>query len=97
MILFTANNTAYGIKFSHSQEGGFTTCWIFRILVDDEHDDRFIKDPLARGDALLHPKDKYSRPVGRKLTLQRALDKMNTTREVRTAAWNAVFAQCKKV
>ena len=51
---------------------------------------------MAEGVVNLYPKDRFSRRIGRKEALKKALASPVFTREVRTIIWNEYFKHCKR-
>lgn len=86
MIYFNENNA---IQFSHStkSEARHTVC---ELLTVDEGNLK----PFATGVAHCHPKDNFSKAVGRKRSLKRALENAGLDKSERTQAWNAYREHC---
>ena len=96
MLYVTVGEKQYRIRWSHTQEpppvGSGTTCWI-----EDEHGGL-----LRSGYSFLHPKDRFDKEVGRKVSLAKALQGMWPSEtdpaagehySARTAVWSAYHSR----
>lgn len=62
-----------------------TTCEIVTVNGNE------IVDVVTSGVAICHPSDNFNKEIGRKTSLQRAVEKLH--REERVQIWNAYFAR----
>ncbi len=98
-MILTVNNNEYIVKFTHTQTGGKR---VTKLSVHDEplirHTECKILTPIegkempgfvSIGYAKCHPKDNFNKETGRQLSLKKALEDGDFSKEERTEFWNA--------
>lgn len=87
-MLATVNNKVYIVKFKYPKDGGLRKKSVCVIRE---------KDSLVayEGVAECSEKDTFSKVVGRKIAMSRALKKAGFDRDSRKAFWDQYFKECK--
>lgn len=79
-------------RYRHAEDGNvFTTCLLFFYTPEFPLPDLNIQEASAAGFAQCIPTDQFSRAIGRKLTLTRALAESGISKSERTQIWEAYF------
>ena len=70
----------YEVRFQHDVEGGKTNCTVLQPCKNG-------LEVVSIGASTVSVDDHYNRKLGRKLTLKRALQSSDLTKEERTSIW----------
>ena len=81
--------------FLHGELRHRTVCRVLGIDVRQDDGEELLWT-MAEGVVNLYPKDTFSKRIGRKEALKKALTSPMFSREVRTIIWNEYFKHCKR-
>lgn len=84
-MIVNLNGTQYSVRFRHTQDESnrHTECKILQPIEGKE-----MPGFISIGYARCHPKDNFSKETGRQLSLKKALDDGNFSKEDRTTFWS---------
>ena len=96
MLIIKTLDTTLGVNFSHPHNDSGKRATICHIYKDINGE--WAKDPLAVGQTVCSKKDNFSKAVGRKKALERALleNKKLFSRRVREIIWEAYWKVCQR-